>query len=117
MWDENIRRVVLAHKKIAICPMGEMGILVKNILNNRYGVEEVYVIDNILSDTNPEILSVQELKSKDISGLVVILASVSQRVRHELRSEWNRLKIGCPLLDFLRQLFRIRKKSMNILTP
>jgi hypothetical protein len=61
------------NNSFAICPMGLNGILTKQILNWRYGINEKYIIDNKLSKLNKNILSVPQLSEKDCSNIIVIL--------------------------------------------
>ena len=71
--DTMVRATVLSNpKKIAICPFAEDGMLAKQILNQRYGIEETYIVDNRLAEINegikglvsmfkPDAIAVEEL--------------------------------------------------------
>ncbi len=55
--DIMVRATILSRpKKIAICPFAEEGMMAKQILNQRYGIEETYIIDNRLAELNPNII-------------------------------------------------------------
>ncbi len=71
-------------KRIAICPFYENGALLKQILNNSFGVHEEMIIDNGLAKYNPEIKSVSELKNINTKGLTVLLNSTNRRTNKEL---------------------------------
>ena len=64
--DTMVRAVVLSRpKKIAICPFAEEGMMAKQILNWRYGIEETYIVDNRLAEINSDILSMEDLKDRN----------------------------------------------------
>lgn len=75
--DRVIKKLVGGDREFVIYPFGERGMLVKDILNHRYGVKEKYIVDNVLgmSELNNEIITLEELKGKDISNMTVLLAS------------------------------------------
>ncbi len=52
--------------KFIIFPFGERGILIKQILNQRYGIQEEYIVDNLLSTVskNKMVISLTELQEK-----------------------------------------------------
>lgn len=59
-----IRRVLMEQldkgiKDFIIFPYSEMGMLVKNILNNSFGIQEKLIIDNTLCKYNPDIKGIQ----------------------------------------------------------
>ena len=58
----NIRQAIesqldMGKRKFIIYPFGDVGVKVKNILNNSYGIKEDYIIDNHLFQYNSEIQS------------------------------------------------------------
>lgn len=61
-------------KKFIIYPMGEIGTLVKGILNGQLGVTEEYIIDNQLSKDNKWIHPVSCLESIPCENYLVIVA-------------------------------------------
>jgi acetyltransferase-like isoleucine patch superfamily enzyme len=69
-----------------IFPYGDVGMKVKNYLNNTYGITERYIVDNHLCKYNSKIISVQELAGADCEDAVVILASMNKRIYAELMS-------------------------------
>lgn len=68
-----------------IFPFGDVGIEVKNFLNNAYGITEKYLIDNHLCKYNDAIKSLKEMPSLDYKGCVVILASTNSKIYSDLK--------------------------------
>ncbi len=59
-----LKRLIQSGKKdFVIFPFGERGMQIKQILNQRYGITERYVVDNGLAEEsdNPDILSLKAL--------------------------------------------------------
>lgn len=52
----------LGFRRFIIYPFGEDGMLLKEILENRYGIKDIVVIDNILGKYNPEIKPLSYIK-------------------------------------------------------
>ena len=72
------------HRRFAICPMGSDGILVKQILNIRYGIKEEFIIDNGLAKINPDIISVADLNHYNTNGLIILLNVTNPKANKEL---------------------------------
>lgn len=51
--------------KIAIYPFGKMGMQVKQILNQQYGILEAIIVDNYLADINPQIQKIDEVMNPE----------------------------------------------------
>lgn len=47
--------------------------MAKQILNQRYGIQETYINDNWLAEINARIISVEDLRGRDRVDLVVLL--------------------------------------------
>lgn len=62
-------------KKFVIYPLGKQGIITKNILNNKYGIEEEFIIDNDLCKINKKIKSVSYIQEINTKGLTFLLTS------------------------------------------
>lgn len=60
-------------RKFIIYPFGEHGLYVKQVLKERYGIEPVAIIDNILAGTNG-IVSLDVLKEERMDGAKILLA-------------------------------------------
>lgn len=88
--DRVLKQLITEGKRnFIIFPFGMLGMRVKQILNNRYGIMEKYIVDNGLRgiSENPQIISIQELREKDISEIIVLLASDSTILYNELRDQ------------------------------
>lgn len=62
-------------RKFIIFPFGEIGMHIKNILNNVYGIQEEYILDNHLCKYNAQIKTLAFLDNVDCKNYCVILAT------------------------------------------
>lgn len=101
--DTMVRATVLSNpKKIAICPFAEDGMLAKQILNQRYGIEETYIVDNRLAEINDRILSVSDLQKKDTTGLTVLLVISNREINRTLENQIMALGKEIEIQNYLR---------------
>lgn len=70
-----------------IYPFGERGMTTKQVLNQVYGIQEEYIVDNKLAaiSRNKNIIDIEALKRIDIKDAVVLLSSDHEGIYHELR--------------------------------
>lgn len=61
------------NKEFLIYPFGEYGMMAKKILNECFGIQERYLIDNKLAQYNKNIKTVSDLQEMDRSGYVLLL--------------------------------------------
>lgn len=88
--DRVLKKLIMEGKReFIIFPFGMLGMKVKNILNNRYGITEKYIVDNGLSGVseNPLIISLSEMAKRDIKGSTLLFASDHMELYNELRSQ------------------------------
>lgn len=86
-------------KEFAIYPYGKLGMQIKMILNQQYGIEERYIIDNKLAyiSENKYIISLEQFKSMNANNILVLLASDSEDIYSEIRCslfenvKWERI--------------------------
>lgn len=97
--DSTIRRALGISDNIALCPMGECGLLTKQILNWRYGIQETYTIDNYMKYFNSNIISVDDLKNKNTTNLVIVLSTVKEEINWELRKQIEALDKDISVLS------------------
>ncbi len=77
-----IRSVIEQHtkngnQKFVIYPFGKIGKMVKQILNDEFGIYEKYVVDNLLYKTDTNIKSIEYMKSDyEKDDFIVLLAIV-----------------------------------------
>ena len=112
MWTySNIHYVIRqaldnGKRNFIICPFGELGLLVKKILNNQYGISEVAVADNILAKYNSNICSVDELIRYQNLDIIVLLTSDNALVK-------NRIYAIFPV-DNIKCLIAAKEKRLNV---
>ena len=87
----NIRQAIesqldMGKRKFIIYPFGDVGVKVKNILNNSYGIKEDYIIDNHLCQYNSEIQSSTIFETIDCSLYTILLSTTIQSIYEELKS-------------------------------
>lgn len=84
--DRVIKRLLNEGKReFALFPFGERGMMVKDILNRRYGVHERYIVDNGLSSLGG--LSLDDLKKRDVDDLIILLTSDNEEIYSDIRFE------------------------------
>lgn len=72
-------------RSFVIYPYGTKGKRVKELLNEEFGIEEVAVADNKLSNEDKNILCLNDLKNIE-QDYVLLLSSDNKEVWHEIRS-------------------------------
>lgn len=88
--DRIIRTLIQEGRtEFAIYPFGEFGMLVKDILNKRYGITEKYIIDNKLGkySLNKTIITLDEFVLNKENNITILLSSDGAgytEVRYEL---------------------------------
>lgn len=88
--DRIIRTLIKeGHTEFAIYPFGEFGMLVKDILNKRYGITEKYIIDNRLGmySLNENIITLDEFALNQNNNITILLSSDGAgytEIRYEL---------------------------------
>lgn len=82
---EKIIDSKMAMDKVVLYPFGKQGMLAKQILNNRYGIEELFICDEKLSKKNSKIKSISYLSEIDTSELVFIITSDNLNCYDEIR--------------------------------
>lgn len=101
--DTMVRAVVLSEpQKIAICPFAEAGMTAKQILNQRYGIEETYILDNRLAKINDRILSVADLKEKDCENLIVLLMIQNKEINQILENQIKQIDSRIEIQNYLK---------------
>ena len=74
-------------KKFIIFPFGDVGMQVKEVLRNAYGINAEYVLDNNLCKYNPDIKPLDFLDNISCDQFCVILASTNPDIYGELKKE------------------------------
>lgn len=71
--------------KVVLYPFGKQGMLVKQILNWRYGINELFICDNGLSRKNTSIKPLKYLGEIDTSQIQVIITSDNRTYWDDIR--------------------------------
>lgn len=82
--------LVRGGKNFIIYPFGEYGTITKKILNESFGIQEKYIVDNNLSKYNLNIMNLDFFKGKNVSDYTVLLTNANPHNYEEIR---NNLKI------------------------
>ena len=72
-------------KKYAIVPFGENGMLLKQILQERYGITDILLIDNYLYKFNDNVRFLTDLDTCDIEGRFFIVTSAIDEIIDNLK--------------------------------
>lgn len=80
----------LTNGKFVIFPFGNWGKRVQYLLNKKYGMKEIAIIDNEKSKTNENILSIHDVKTIDAKDYVVLFAVTNEEVYNEL---WTQTQV------------------------
>lgn len=96
LWKTEQERVVFyakkklaENKKLVICPYGMVGKKVKRMLNEK-GIEEDYIVDNILSKHYSQIKSLEDIRKMDCSNMFFVICSEREDIKqlfHDLLSK------------------------------
>lgn len=76
-------------RKFAIYPFGRNGVMVKDILNKRYGVQEAIIVDNKLCELNDEIYAFEEVKN--YSEYTWLLTSSNPHINLEIYNDTKKV--------------------------
>lgn len=87
-------------ENVVIYPFGRQGMLVKQILNDRYGVSEAFICDEKLSKKNPKIKSLNYLEQIDVSKYYFIITSENYACYDEVRENIRRYVEEKNIIDF-----------------
>lgn len=102
--NEHIRRLVKSpdmekYEGIVLYPFGKQGVLIKQILNWRYGIEEAFIIDNGLCKVNPKIKSLNYLQNIDTSKYVFVITSDNLQYWDDIRDDLKKYVKDSNIVD------------------
>lgn len=72
------------YRKFAIYPFGENGMRVKDILTDRYGIEDIIILDNKLCDFRTDVLSLNEIKRINFEKRTILVTIENPTLYHEV---------------------------------
>ena len=91
--------VAQGHKKFAIYPYGEIGIMVHDALSKQFGIDDIILIDNGLSKYNPKIIGVDELEGKDYSEYIFFVTYRYGIYYDEIRNSLKKYVASSQIVD------------------
>lgn len=83
--EDKISGGGIEDKEFIIFPFGDVGLQVKYVLNNVYGIQEAYVLDNKLSKYNTNIKTTDFLKNIECENYYLILACTNREIYGALK--------------------------------
>lgn len=96
-----IKEEINAGKRIIVCPYGEWGMVLADILEKAYGIKDTIILDNGLSKYNSEIHPVEELKEWNTEDMTIILTSISIKNSKEIERQIKELGINISIKNIL----------------
>lgn len=79
------KKLDAGYKEFIIYPFGDVGIQVKQILNNVYGIQESYILDNHLYKYNPQIKNLVFCTKLDCHKYCIILSCTNMDIYQDLK--------------------------------
>lgn len=94
MVNENVKRITYVlekqinsgNRKFIVFPYGDLGHTTVKILNNKFKIKEQAIIDNALSEKNPNVKKIEYLEAMDKTGCVLLIASDNLDIYYEIRN-------------------------------
>lgn len=87
------------NSKLVLYPFGKQGMLIKQILNWQYGVQEAFILDEGLCGKNPNIKSLSYLNDIDTSQYTFIITSDNLECWDEIRQNIKKYVKDENILD------------------
>jgi len=97
------------YKRFIIYPFGEYGMLTKKILNDCFGIQEEYIVDNKLAKYNPRIKNLNYFKDRDVSEYIIFLTNANPYAYKEIRQLASGVFNAKNIID----IFPIDEKCIN----
>lgn len=88
--DQMIRESIEKGKEVAIFPMGKIGLEAKNILNNRYFMDGIY-IDNNMCKFSDRVISLEQIGQYDLNKIQILLCVLDKNLNNRLEQDIKRL--------------------------
>lgn len=110
-FNQIIKEEIDAGKKFVVCPYGEWGMVLVDLLKNAYGINDVIILDNGLAKYNPIIQPITGLRELDTKDRTLILTSVNVRNNEELERQIKELDVGINIRNILKP--EIKENTQN----
>ncbi len=88
---QMVKEEINAGKRIVVCPYGEWGMFLVDLLEKAYGIKDTIILDNGLSKYNSAIHSVEELVTWDTKDMTLILTSINHKNNKEIQDQIRKL--------------------------
>lgn len=102
-------------RKFIIFPFGDVGMQVKEVLRNAYGIDAEYVLDNNLYKYNSDIKPLDFLDSISCDKFCVILSTTNPDIYGELKKELQKYFPDENIAE-LSSMVKLAKEKMNCYT-
>lgn len=115
---EAIEKQVLSQQKdFILYPFGEQGMLTKRILNEVFGIQEICIIDNYLSNINSNIKPLTYLPQIDCSHCIILITSDNEAIYDELREGVRRYVSDDKIIDiFEKKKEKVKENKCNYIS-
>ena len=115
MIEEVIKKQIeLGNDKFAIYPAGKMGMIVKEVLNDKLGIKEFALVDNNIQNVQQEIITFDELCLK--KEWYVILFSITNKEVKDLLIEGLK-GINRPIVDVFCEYSKVAGEIFDFSSP
>lgn len=112
--NELEQLVIAGYETFYLYPASEMGLLAKEILDNRLGKESI-LVDNRLSEMNSKILKLENLQNVDGNKKAVLLIlSVNYEIYMSLRLEVKKRQLKMPVKELIPSNHNARIASLAL---
>lgn len=99
-------QILLGRRDFILYPFGEQGLLVKEILNKVFGIQEKCIIDNYLCKFNSSIKDVSYLNKYEYKSCVVLITSDNEEVYDVLRNTVKKYVGSERIVDIFKKFKR-----------
>lgn len=100
--NKIIKQELNAGKKFIVCPYGEYGMLLVDLLEKAYGINDVIILDNGLSQYNSAIHPISDLKKWDVKDRVLIITAINTKNNKEIEKQLKELDIDIKIRNILK---------------
>ncbi len=97
-------KVKQGNRDFIIYPYGRAGMQTKEILNNCFGIQEAYIIDNKLSTYNNQIFPISILKQVDCTKFFILFACMDPELYNRLNNELSAYVPHNNIVDIFQNL-------------
>lgn len=96
-------QILLGKREFILYPYGEQGLLVKEILNKVFGIQERCIVDNYLCKFNSNIKDISCLTKKEYEKCIVLITSDNKEIYNILRDEIEKYVSSERIVDIYKR--------------